>query len=227
LPEQKPGIVLVHGVWSDGSIWREVITLLAHQGYRVRAAQIPLTSFAEDVAFATRTIDHAEGPVVLVGHSYGGGVISDAGHHSKVENLVYIAALASLPEEPLGAVLGRRPPAVHVEMQPDQNGFIWATTDQFREALAHDAPRGAVNLAITVQKPFHPGIFGASIAKPAWQSKPSWYLIATEDRILSPETQHELAAAIHAEKREVASSHIPMLSNPEAVARIIAEAAEA
>jgi pimeloyl-ACP methyl ester carboxylesterase len=221
----KPSIVLVHGVWSDGSVWREVIPLLAHQGFPVVAAQIPLTSFEEDGATVNRALDNQEGPVVLVGHSYGGGVISEAGNHPKVEKLVYIAALAPQPGEVLGAILGKKPPAAHVEMQPDKHGFIWATSAQYEDAMAHDIHRGLVHLAVAVQKPFAGAIFGASVEKPAWQSKPSWYLIATEDRILNPTTQHEMAAAIQAQVRETPTAHMPMLSKPEAVAGIIAEAA--
>jgi pimeloyl-ACP methyl ester carboxylesterase len=225
MAENKPSILLVHGVWSDGSAWREVITNLAHQGFSVQAAQIPLTSFEEDVATVKRALDHLEGPVVLVGHSYGGGVISEAGHHPKVEKLVYIAALAPQPGEVLGAILGRNPPAAHVEMQSDAHGFIWATAEQYQDAMAHDIHRGLVHLAVAVQKPFAAQIFGASVASPAWQSKPSWYLIATEDRILNPNTQYEIAAAIGAKVHETPTSHMPMLSNPEAVTAIIAKAA--
>jgi len=224
MTEIKPGIVLVHGVWSDGSVWRQVITRLAHQGFPVTAVQIPLTSFVEDVAAVHRALDHELGPVVLVGHSYGGGVISAAGSHSKVEKLVYIAALAPQPGEVLGAILGRNPPAASVAMQPDTHGFIWATADQYQDAMAHDIDRGLVELTVAVQKPFAAQIFGASVASPAWQSKPSWYLIATEDRILNPKTQQEIAAAIGAQVRETPTSHMPHLSNPEAVAAIIAEA---
>ncbi len=225
MAEAKPSIVLVHGVWSDGSMWREVVTLLAHQGFPVRAAQIPLTSFAEDVAAVNRMLDHQEGPVVLVGHSYGGGVISEAGNHPKVAKLVYIAALAPQPGEPLGAILGRNPPAAQIEMRPDEHGFVWATSGQFQDAIAHDIHRGLVHLAVAVQKPFATEIFDATVAVPAWQSKPSWYLVATEDRILNPKTQREIAAAIHAQVRETQTSHLPLLSKPEAVANIIAEAA--
>ena len=225
MAEKKPSILLVHGVWSDGSIWREVITFLAHQGFSVKAAQIPLTSFEEDVAAVNRTLGQLEGPVVLVGHSYGGGVISEAGNDPKVARLVYIAALAPQPGEVLGAILGRNPPAANIEMQPDAHGFIWATADQYQDAMAHDIHRGLVHMAVAVQKPYAAQIFGASVASPAWKAKPSWYLIATEDRILSPKTQHEIATAINARTRETPTSHMPQLSNPEAVAAIIAEAA--
>lgn len=223
--ENKPSILLVHGVWSDGSVWREVITDLAHKGFSVRAAQIPLTSFEEDVATVKRALDNLGGPVVLVGHSYGGGVISEAGHHLKVAKLVYIAALAPQPGEPLGAILGRNPPAANVEMQPDAHGFICATSEQYQDAMAHDIHRGLVHLAVAVQKPFAAQIFGASVAAPAWQSKPSWYLIATADRVLNPKTQYEISAAIGAKVHETPTSHMPMLSNPGAVSGIIAEAA--
>ena len=165
--------------------------------------------------------------MVLAGHSYGGGVVSEAGHHSRVEKLVYIAALAPQPGEVLGAILGRNPPAANVEMQPDAHGFIWATAEQYQDAMAHDIHRGLVHLAVAVQKPFAGQIFGASVASPAWQSKPTWYLIATEDRILNPKTQREIAAAIGAKVHETPTSHMPLLSNPEAVAGVIAEAAQA
>jgi pimeloyl-ACP methyl ester carboxylesterase len=226
MAEEKPQIVLVHGVWCDGSIWREVITLLAHQGFHVSAAQIPLTSFEDDVAALNRTLDHQEGPVVLVGHSYGGGVISEAGNHPKVEKLVYITAFAPQPGEVLGQIMGKNPPAAQVEMKPDNHGLVWATSAQFEDAIAHDIHRGLVHLAVAVQKPFAMKIFEASVAKPAWQGKPSWYLVTGEDRILNPNTQRDMAAAIKATVKEVPTSHLPLLSNPEAVAGIIAEAAQ-
>jgi pimeloyl-ACP methyl ester carboxylesterase len=227
MPETKPNIVLVHGVWSDGSIWREVITLLAHQGFRVSAAQIPLTSFEDDVAAVNRALDYQPGPVVLVGHSYGGGVISAAGNHAKVEKLVYITAFAPQPGEVLGQILGKNPPAAKIEMKPDEHGFIWATSEQYQDAMAHDIHRGLVHLAVAVQKPFAARIFDASVAEPAWQSKRSWYLITTEDRILNPLTQRGMAVAIGAKVHETPTSHMPLLSNPEGVAAIIAEAANA
>jgi pimeloyl-ACP methyl ester carboxylesterase len=227
MAEEKSRIVLVHGVWCDGSIWREVITLLAHQGYHVTAAQIPLTSFEEDVASLTRTLDHQEGPVVLVGHSYGGAVISAAGNHPRVEKLVYITAFAPQPGEVFGAIMGKNPPAAQVEMQPDSHGLVWATFAQFQDAIAHDVHRGLVHLAVAVQKPFAMNVFEASVDNPAWQTRPSWYLVASEDRILNPKTQRDMAAAIKATVEEAPTSHLPLLSNPEAVAGIIAEAAEA
>jgi pimeloyl-ACP methyl ester carboxylesterase len=222
----KPSIVLVHGVWCDGSIWREVITLLADQGFSVIAAQIPLTSFEEDVAAVNRTLDHMGGPVVLVGHSYGGGVISAAGNHAKVTKLVYIAAMVPEPGEVLGQILGRNPPAANAEMQPDTHGLVWATAAQFQDAIAHDVHLGLVHLAVAVQKPFAMAIFGASVASPAWQTKPSWYLVATEDRILNPTTQREMAAKIKASVHETGTSHLPQIAKPEAVAEIISAAAQ-
>ena len=222
--EGKPSIVLVHGVWSDGSSWSQVIPLLGHAGYKVSAAQLPLTSFAEDVAATKRWIDHQDGPVLLVGHSYGGAVISEAGNSHKVKKLVYIAAFAPQPDQKFGSIISANPPE---DMKPDENGFVWATADQFHGAIAHDLHRGVANLAVAVQKPFAMKVFDASIAKPAWKSKPSWYLVTTEDRILNPETQREMARQIGAQARETPSSHLALLSKPQAVADIILEAADA
>lgn len=221
----KPAIVLVHGVWCDGSAWTEVIKDLGHQGYEVHAAQIPLTSFEEDVAATKRVIDHFGGPVILVGHSYGGAVISEAGNDERVSKLVYITALAPAAGQPVGASLGENPPAAKIEMKPDAEGFIWADAKGFADAIAHDIHRGLVNLAVAVQKPFAAKVFEATVAAPAWQSKPSWYLVTTEDRILNPITQRAMAKRINAKVHEVATSHLPMIANAKAVVDIIVEAA--
>jgi len=221
----KPKIVLVHGAWSDGSTWTEVIKELGHKGYQVHAAQMSLASFDEDVAATMRTINHADGPVVLVGHSYGGGVISAAGNHPHVQKLVYITAFAPEPDQVFGSIMGLHPPAARIEMKPDAEGFVWADAAGFQDAMAHDVHRGLINLAVAVQKPFAGSIFEASVPNPAWQTKQSWYLVTTEDRILNPKTQHAMAKTIKATTREVATSHMPLLAKPSAVVDIILEAA--
>jgi pimeloyl-ACP methyl ester carboxylesterase len=221
----KPKIVMVHGVWLDGSSWAEVIRDLVHRGYEAYAAQIPLSSFEADVAAVKRTIDHAGAPVVLVGHSYGGAVISAAGNHASVQKLVYIAALAPAPGQPCGALLGENPPAAQVEMKPEAEGFIWADAAGFQDAIANDIHPRLINLSVAVQKPFAGSIFQASVPNPAWQSKPSWYLITSEDRILNPKTQRAMAQRINAKVHEVASSHLPQIAKPHAVVDIVVEAA--
>lgn len=223
--QAKATIVLVHGVWSDGSIWREVITLLGHKGHKAVAAQIPLTSFEEDVAATKRLIDHQDGPVILVGHSYGGAVISEAGNNPRVTKLVYITAFAPDAGQKFGELMMENPPAAHVELKPDAEGFVWATAPVLQDALAHDIHRGLVNLAVAVQKPFAIKLFESSIKNPAWKSKPSWFLVTTEDRLLNPKTQHAMAKRINATVKETPSSHLAPVSKPEAVAEIIEEAA--
>jgi pimeloyl-ACP methyl ester carboxylesterase len=224
-PAQTINILLVHGVWSDGSSWRDVLTSLAHSGYNVYAAQMPLTSFDGDVAAVERLLDHVVGPVILVGHSYGGAVISAAGGHEKVKKLVYLTAFAPEPDEPLGSLLMLDPPAAQFELGPDQHGFVWATQAIFADAVAHDLHRGLVNLAVAVQKPYAHRLFVATVQSPAWKTLPSAYLITTEDRILSPKTQAMLARRIGATTREIASSHHVIASHPEEVAQFIREAA--
>ncbi len=223
--QQKINLVLVHGVWSDGSSWREVITPLAHSGHRVYAAQMPLTSFDGDVAAVERLLDHVVGDVVLVGHSYGGAVISAVGGHEKVKKLIYLAAFAPDKGEPLGSLLSWHPSESAVEMGPDQHGFVWATPAVFADAVAQDLHRGLVNLAVAVQKPYAHRLFLATVPNPAWKTKPSAYLVATEDRILSPKTQQELAQRIGARTREIASSHLLIASHPDEVAEFILDAA--
>jgi len=222
---QKCNIILVHGVWSDGSSWRDVLTSLAHSGHKVYAAQMPLTSFDSDVAAVERLLDHVVGPVILVGHSYGGAVISEAGGHEKVRKLVYLTAFAPEPDEPLGSLLMLDPPAAQFELGPDQHGFVWATQAIFADAFAQDLHRGLVNLAVAVQKPYAHKLFTATVQRPAWKTLPSAYLITTEDRILSPKTQAMLAQRIGATTREIASSHHVIASHPEEVAEFIREAA--
>ena len=222
---QKINIILVHGVWSDGSSWRDVVRPLAHSGHKVYAAQMPLTSFDGDVASVERLLDHVVGPVVLVGHSYGGAVISAVGGHEKVRKLVYLTAFAPEAGEPFGSLLMLNPPSADVvDMGPDQHGFVWATPGIFADAIAHDMHRGLVNLAVAVQKPYAHKLFLSSLQNPAWKSKPSAYLVTTDDRILNPRTQHMLAQRIGAVTREISSSHYVIASHPEEVAEFILDA---
>ncbi len=221
----KKAIVLVHGVWVDGSSWGEVIKLLAHAGHKVYAAQLPLNSFEDDVATVHRLLHHVDGPVILVGHSYGGAVISAAGNHKNVEKLVYITAFAPDPNQVFGSILGINPPAASLNLAPDPEGYLWIDAPTMQDAIAHDVHRGLVNLAVAVQKPYAAKLFESSISDPAWQHKPSYYLVTSDDRILNPKTQHEMAKKINATVREVASSHMPLISQPQAVADLITEAA--
>ena len=220
----KKNIVLVHGVWIDGSSWAEVIKLLAHAGHKVYAAQLPLSSFEDDVATVHRLLHHVDGPVILVGHSYAGAVISAAGNHKNVEKLVYITAFAPDPNQAFGSILGINPPAASLNLSPDSEGYLWIDAPTMQDAIAHDVHRGLVNLAVAVQKPYAAKLFESSIPDPAWQHKPSYYLVTSEDRILNPTTQREMARKINATVREVASSHMPLISQPQAVADIIIEA---
>ncbi len=222
---KRVNIILVHGVWSDGSTWRGVIAALARAGHPVYAAQMPLTSFDGDVAAVERLLDHVVGPLLLVAHSYGGAVISAVGGHEKVKKLVYLTALAPESGEPFGSLLMLNPPAARVELSPDQHGFIWATPAVFADAIAHDLHPGQVQLAVAMQKPYAHKLFLSSVSAPAWKTKPSAYLITTEDRIFSPKTQYMLAERIRATTREIAGSHMVITAHPDEVASFILDAA--
>ncbi len=221
MERRKGTIVLVHGAWMDGSSWREVLLPLAHDGYIVKAAQLPLKSYEGDVAALDLMLDHVEAPVLLVGHSYAGAVIAAAGNHSKVKALAFVAAFAPEPDEVFGSLLSMHPAEARMTIGPDVNGFLWLDSEFAANALGHDLHRGIVHFAVAVQKPVNYKLFEAKLSDPAWKRKPSAYLITTEDRILSPETQRALAKRIGARTEEVAASHLVPLSQPGAVAQFI------
>ena len=217
----KGTIVLVHGAWSDGSSWSGVLGPLAQEGYTVRAAQLPLKSYEADVAAVELLLNHIEGPVLLVGHSYGGAVISAAGNHAKVQALAYVCAFAPEADEVFGGLLSMHPAKSQMTVGPDANGFLWIDAEYAADALGHDLHPGVIHLAVAVQKPVSYKLFESKLSDPAWKRKPSAYLVTTEDRILAPETQHMMAARIGARVEEVAASHLVTLSQPEAVVEFL------
>ncbi len=223
----KGTIVFVHGAWCDGSVWTKALMPLAHEGYRIHAAQLPLGTFVGDVAALTLLLDHVEGPVLLVGHSYAGAVITAAGNHDKVKALAYVTAFAPDEDEIFGTITSMFPAQAKLDLQPDSQGFLWLNADFAANALGHDLHRGMINLTVAVQKPTSTALFGASLKNPAWKHKPSSYLITTEDRILAPETQHALAKRINARTEEVAASHLVVLSQPELVAQFVRNSLQA
>lgn len=223
----KGTIVLVHGAWCDASVWTKVLMPLAHEGFGVRAAQIPLETFAGDVAAVRRLLEQVEGPVLLVGHSYAGTVVSAAGNHEKVKALAYVCALVPDEGEVFGAIMSMNPAAEQLNLTPDAEGYLWLNAEFAGKALGHDLHRGVLNLAVTTQKPTHGGLFAERLEKPAWKSKPSSYLVTTEDHILAPKTQHALVERLGARVEEVAASHLVVLSQPEAVAQFLRTSAEA
>ncbi len=226
--ERKPGtIVLVHGAWCDGGVWRDVLIPLAHEGHTVRAAQLPLKSFEDDVASVELLLDHVDGPVLLVGHSYAGAVITAAGNHAKVHSLAYVAAFAPDADEVFGSLVSLHPGASTKTIKPDANGYMWMDADYAADALGHDLHRGIINLAVATQKPVNAPLFQSKLSDPAWKHKPNSYLITTEDRLLNPETQRMMALRMSARTEESAASHLVILSQPDAVAQFLRGSAAA
>jgi pimeloyl-ACP methyl ester carboxylesterase len=218
-------IAIVHGAWADGSSWSKVIPLLQAKGLHVVAVQNPLTSLADDVAATKRAIALQDDPVLLVGHSYGGVVITEAGNHPKVVGLVYVAALAPSDGESVASVTKPFPPApLGSEVRAGAEGFLTVTAKGIAEDFAQDLPDKEKQL-LTTQGPTAAAVFGATITTAAWRTKPSWCVIASNDRAVPPELEKAEAAAMKATSITVPSSHMPMLSQPKAVADLIEQAA--
>lgn len=221
-------VVLVHGAWADGSSWAKVIPLLEKRGLHVVAVQNPLSSLADDVAAAKRAIDAQDGPVVLVGHSYGGAVITAAGNNPKVSRLVFVAAFAPDVGEAVGTTAKDfAPPPVGPEVQPIADGYLILTNKGVAEDFAQDLPSGEKQLLAATQGPTSGSVFGAPISEAAWRHKPSWYVVAEHDRMINPDYERFAAKRMGAKTLTLPTSHVPMLSKPEEVAAFIAEAAAA
>lgn len=224
----KPSIILIHGAFADGSSWQGVIPLLQSAGYKATALQLPLTSYAEDLAETKRVIDAQEGPVVLVGHSYGGVLISDAAWgNKKVQSLVFIDAFAPDSGEIVGALankFGKAP--LGDALIPDAAGKLYVDRAKFHDIFAQDLPVKQSDILAAEQKPIAGASFGISIKFPAWKTIPSWFLVGTEDNAISPELQRFMAKRMNAHTTEVKSSHVSSLvANPNNVFKIIDEAA--
>ena len=225
-PQGVKNVVLVHGAWADGSCWSRVIPLLQAKGFHVVAVQNPLTSLADDVAATKRIIALQDGPVILVGHSYAGVVITEAGNDPKVVGLVYVAAFAPGDGESINSVSKPYPPApLGSELRPDAQGFLTATPKGIAEDMAQDLPASEQRILTATQGQTSSSVFGATITKAAWKSKPSWALIAGNDRAIPPELEKAEAAIIKATSITVPANHLAMLSHPKEVAELIEQAA--
>ncbi len=221
-------IVLVHGAWADGSGWNDVIKRLQARGYYVTAVQLPLTSLAEDVARTRAVLAAQDGPTLLVAHSYGGSVISQLGTDApNVVGLLYIAAFA--PDEGetgLDLISHATPTPGLGAIYPDATGYLWLTRDGFVEHFASGVNHIQATVLAAGQKPINSAVFGETFGPPAWRSLPSWYLLAENDQVLHPNDQHLFADRMGATVSIIASGHLPMISKPNKVVKLIIEVAE-
>jgi pimeloyl-ACP methyl ester carboxylesterase len=227
MSQDKPSIVLVHGAWADGTSWQHVIPLLLQNGYTVTAVQNPLTSLSDDIATTKRVIDAQQGPVVAVGHSYGGAVITGATvGNPQVRALVYIAGWAPASGESISQLIGKFAPSpILTAFIPDAAGFLFIDREKFHDVFAHDvSPTEAQVMAVT-QKPPASAAFEQSVESAAWQTIPSWYLLAQEDRAINPELQRFMADRMGAKTTEISASHVSYISRPKEVANLIMEVA--
>jgi len=224
--EPPRNVILVHGAWADGSSWSKVIPLLSAKGFHVVAVQLPLTSFTDDVATVKRAIALEAGPVLLAGHSYGGAVITEAGNDPKVTGLVYVAAFAPDAGQSAGSLNASVAPSpMAAELKPDAEGFLKLSEKGISEDFAQDVTATEKSVLFAAQAPTNVKSLGGQIGTPAWRSKPSWYILAENDRAIQPSLETSMAQAIHATTTRVASGHVVMLSKPADVAAVIAGAA--
>jgi pimeloyl-ACP methyl ester carboxylesterase len=225
---QQVSVVLVHGAWADGSSWNDVVPLLQAQGLNVVAVQNPLSSLADDVAATQRAIDRQPGKVLLVGHSWGGVVITEAGRHEKVAGLVYVAAFAPADGESvndLGANKDLPQPPGLAGIEPDAHGYLWMSTRNFGEHFAQDLAATKTALMAVAQKPIAGRSFGDKVGVAAWRSKPSWYVLAEQDHMIPPPAQKLMAQRAGATVTSLPAGHAAMMAKPADVAAVIVAAA--
>jgi pimeloyl-ACP methyl ester carboxylesterase len=222
---QNSTVVLVHGAWADGSCWSNIVLPLERRGLKVICAPIPLTSLTDDISALTRSLERTTGPVALVGHAYGGAVIG-AIREERVRSFVYVAALAPDEGETVAQVFYRD--EAHAEapkLAPDKDGFIWMPDDGFARAVAHKASTDQTKILAAVQRPISVQCIQEQAPAPGWKTKPSWFLIAEEDRMINPKTQQFMAGRMHAKVRSSRVDHSPMYTAPDLVIDVILEAA--
>jgi len=223
----KATVVMVHGAWADGSSWKDVILGLEREGLQVIAAPIPLTSFGDDTAALKRAIARSQGPVILAGHAYAGAVIG-AVNDERVKALVYVAGLAPEEGETVAQVFYRdEKHSQSPQLVPDADGFIWMPHEGFRNAFSQHATEEQIELSAAVQRPISLKCIQERVSTPTWRSKPSWYLIAEEDRMINPKTQHFMANRMGATTSSHAVDHTPLISAPTKVVDIILESKQA
>ena len=219
-------VVLVHGGFVDGSGWQGVYDALKKDGYNVSVVQHPTISLADDVAVTKRALAAQNGPAILVGHSYGGAVITEAGTHPNVAGLVYIAAFAPDKGESVNTLIANPPPGAPVPpILPPQDGFLFLDRAKFRESFAADVSADAAAFMADSQVPWGVEALGGAVTEPAWKTKPSWYLVATDDRMIPPDAQRAMSKRAGSTVSEVKGSHAIYVSQPNAVAALIVKAA--
>jgi pimeloyl-ACP methyl ester carboxylesterase len=223
----KATIVLVHGAFADGSSWSKIIPVLEKDGYNVIAVQNPMAAFADDVATTRRVIDAQNGPVIVVGHSYGGAVMTNAATGApNVKALVYVAAFGPDENESVGPLIEKYPSKLVTALVPDSAGFLYIDRAKFKEIFAADVSDTERSVMAATQKPIHGAIFGQVFGKPAWKDIPSWFLVANQDQVINPDMERMFAKRMGATTREVNTSHVPFMSKPAAVIEMIEEAAK-
>ena len=222
-------IVLVHGFWGDAAHWSKVIVDLSKNGYtNVRAVELPLTSLADDAERTRKMVRQQQGPVLLVGHSYGGAVISEAGDLPNVAGLVFIAAFAPDAGESPGGITQAHPPAAAANLSPDSDGYLWINYDKYHESFCQDLSGDEALVMAVTQKAPMASTFGNAVSTPAWKTKPCWYQISSDDRMIHPENQKSMSARMNPRKIiTLPASHASLASRPSEVAALIIEAAKA
>ncbi|HZI83365.1 MAG TPA: alpha/beta hydrolase [Casimicrobiaceae bacterium] len=223
----RPNIILVHGAWADGSCWSDVIERLQAEGFAVRAPQFPLSSLADDVARLREVLDFQDGPTIIVGHSYGGQIMTALGEDTpNVVGLVYIAAFGLDEGESLGALLSQGPVTPALAHQfTDSRGYVWLSEDDFVNHFAGDVDPTRARVMYAVQQALASSAFADVMGIPAWKSVPSWYLVAENDEAIPPDAERQFAARMGATTVEIPSSHVAMVSHPAEVADLVEKAA--